>query len=684
MAISLNEYIEHFRQRTNDTRIVVFPNTNVGTQLSAFHKAEGHKEIVVGNLFDDNSEILPMPGMIVQKLQGVIGKSTHCFVTGIDAYLLLLEASKVDIFYNALLSFVDNGKANTTFILSANNNIQSVFSNPKYTDGMQLIYLSGAQEMLNMPNITLIPADWGIKNHYISGGFKGLLGCLRATPIPDSGDFVVPIQNFKIKIAGLSAHISQILLAQEFLKREFGFDVSISECVAKNLLSKKDNPLDSLIVDFGEENINVRNALKRLLEMNDAYWQAYVWMLNRRLPSSTYLFRVLSSKPTKTTLLRKYVVECAINCIDDVMSRDYAKERAEAIRDIGENANPLIGIFVDEAKDKADLEVLPWLNVNTDIEKEDIVRRASTSDLTIGLHKTYADAYPDLSDYLSDFSYEDQSITDYFGIYRRLKIRNTVTPEFAERAYNTAVPSTVKARNVLLNEYVSDADTALLVVDGMGAEYLPLICAAAKRKGIIPALTGIAYAEMPTSTTPFNDISWSDGRRLPEIKGVDNRAHVGAEKYEKNSFERNIVAVLRVLTNDLFQQIANALKSYKRVIITADHGSTRLGVLAHNSGIGKTIDSIGDPLDWRYCKAIPGQKRPDELTATLKDYWIVRGYNRLLKKGGKFNEMHGGATLEELLVPFVIFEKNLVVMATPKADDKKPAAQIVEKDDFDI
>jgi hypothetical protein len=59
-------------------------------------------------------------------------------------------------------------------------------------------------------------------------------------------------------------------------------------------------------------------------------------------------------------------------------------------------------------------------------------------------------------------------------------------------------------------------------------------------------------------------------------------------------------------------------------------------------------------------------------------YWIVRGYNRLPKMGGKLYELHGGATLEERLVPIAVFTKNTVVEA-PKQLNKKKTADIVDE-----
>ena len=60
-------------------------------------------------------------------------------------------------------------------------------------------------------------------------------------------------------------------------------------------------------------------------------------------------------------------------------------------------------------------------------------------------------------------------------------------------------------------------------------------------------------------------------------------------------------------------------------------------------------------------------------------YAIVKGYNRLKKSGAKLYALHGGATLEEILVPFVVFS-NESVTATESPDIE----QLIENDDFDI
>jgi len=71
------------------------------------------------------------------------------------------------------------------------------------------------------------------------------------------------------------------------------------------------------------------------------------------------------------------------------------------------------------------------------------------------------------------------------------------------------------------------------------------------------------------------------------------------------------------------------------------------------------------------------------MSIPAKRYWVVRDYNHLPKKGPKLNELHGGGSLEERLVPVVVFSK-AKVENQPQQRGKQLVEQLVERMDFDI
>ncbi|MDR0705546.1 MAG: hypothetical protein LBF88_11235, partial [Planctomycetaceae bacterium] len=170
------------------------------------------------------------------------------------------------------------------------------------------------------------------------------------------------------------------------------------------------------------------------------------------------------------------------------------------------------------------------------------------------------------------------------------------------------------------------------------------------------------------------------------IKTLDNIVHYGVRKNEQTEYYENIVEVLDKILPLVFNVIAQNIDKYDRIILTADHGSSRLAVIANELELVKTLvnPSNEKPDDWRYIKCPEDKHCPEEFIETLDgQFWVVRGYNRLPKQGGKQYELHGGYTPEETLVPFIVFNKHSTPESQP-AVQTQTKQQIKEKDDFDI
>jgi hypothetical protein len=208
----------------------------------------------------------------------------------------------------------------------------------------------------------------------------------------------------------------------------------------------------------------------------------------------------------------------------------------------------------------------------------------------------------------------------------------------------------------------------------------------AKRHGMNIESSIAAVVRLPASTD-FNRINWVLDKRLEGIHSIDNILHSGAVKGDDNNPARNIAASLSVF-NEVINRIADGLTRFERVIVTADHGSTRLAIIAHEKGFVKTLAWDGEPKSWRCAVASTDSiERPNEFVSSYDEknnltYWVVRGYNRLPKKGGNPNEIHDGATLEERLVPVIVFSKTKTDQSYDKR--KQTAPQLIEKSGYDI
>jgi hypothetical protein len=449
---------------------------------------------------------------------------------------------------------------------------------------------------------------------------------------------------------------------------------------------KQDTAVINLLThNFGVENATPRLALKRLFALRaDELWVAYVWYVKQTIDTNSYLAKVLSERVTVDSLLRYYICTTAVDVLDDENADNYAKERAEAIRELEDEAVFLINDFISDVKSKHESIVARWLNCGTEAENIEIVRRVAGSDLTIGLPSLWRNAYTLLSDYLSDeYSYPDNDMTVYFRNYRRFKVADIVNEEFVKLAYDSILPNSFTLRDSVLHEFYEDGDTALLIVDGMGAEYYPMLLSLAERHSLNIKSANIAAVRLPSSTE-YNKIMWDKNRLLDSVRGVDNVSHDGAEKFEITTPEQNLVATFSKF-EIVVKRVSNALQKYKRVIITADHGSSRLAVIAHEKKLNKDLPWDGEPLSCRYGIAPADLRRPSEFEPYYDvdkniTYWVVRGYNRLPKKGAM--SVHGGATLEERLVPIIVFSDTKSEQEI-KPIDKKIVEQFVERAGFD-
>lgn len=690
MRYTLNEYYPHVNSTL--TRAEVYSDNITAANLLADHMQNGAVELAVSECISKHALNLPMPDELMQALDSKIGAANkRVIITGIDAYLLLLNKENIDVFMVALHKRIDAGKLNAAFLMGGNYFDRSVFSNEKYEDALGVVYIGDIQQPHTQLTVSVIPEKW-IRSDRNSTSWNVLLKNFGKFE-PPSGNYMLVLDNYSNKQPGLSDIVIQYLDVSHVAKKFFDIDENLPPSVLETLVGQcKDSnttPIELIKAKFGQNNTNIRLTVKHLLELrDDKIWPAYVWYLAKSIDSNSYLAKSLLTDVTSNNFLQFYVSDTAITLLTDPNAIRYANERAIALKEIGGTGDSLIIEFISRIKHFPSESVACWLNCGTEAEHIEIIRRVGESDLTIGLPQIWHDLYPLLADYLSDsYDYGNSELTAYFRDYRRLKITDCISEDVVNRVSSLVLPSTIVPRDVVLQDLSADENVALLVVDGMGAEYLPLILGMAKRKALNVESATVAAAKLPTSTE-FNRIKWVQSKRLDPIHEIDTIAHNGAAKHESCSPSRNIEASLRVFER-VINCVASGLTQFKRVIVTADHGSSRLAMLAYAKGLSRTLQWDSEqPDDWRYSVAQPNTTRQPGLESsydvdTGKTYWIVRDYNRLPKQGPKRNEIHGGGSLEERLVPVVVFSKAKVENQLQQRG-KPMVEQLVERMDFDI
>ena len=275
--------------------------------------------------------------------------------------------------------------------------------------------------------------------------------------------------------------------------------------------------------------------------------------------------------------------------------------------------------------------------------------------------------YPRLAAYLGSAGY-DVDLVRYFALYKTHKLANTL-PEDEELYFSDLNTEVYDYRYAVMSGALTDS-CVVLWVDAMGAEWLPLLLwtLGNSKVGTVKE-SWVAQATLPTETH-LNEQWKQMDVPYKKLDRLDKLAHKGVtdepDYYTCIEEQLEFVAELARKAEALFE-------TYHRVIITADHGTSRLAArLFHKrDGLpapkGAKVYSHG-----RYCGLDDAKAQPMPNQAAAKDaegnrYIVFKNYDHFTQPGfaagadddnATYGEIHGGATPEEALVPVIVFESN--------------------------
>lgn len=262
----------------------------------------------------------------------------------------------------------------------------------------------------------------------------------------------------------------------------------------------------------------------------------------------------------------------------------------------------------------------------------------------------------------------------YLSEYRKSKVNNTDTAYIANYYASGCANATnlyqlyygIDKQDIIVEE-LKDDNTDIYVIDGIGAEYMPVI---------IDLLLKNAYEVEKCKY---------GSAHLPSITDV-NKEYLSKCNYKQwiYDFDRNVVH------GDFYHTIVNLRKAFdtiekiiqeiitesygKRIIITADHGATARARWVETK---KKYDYSQADHEGRCCKIV--SKVDYENT---DDYIVYEDENNpdvtyliSLNETSLYNrpkyEDHGGATIEEMIVP--------VIVAVPKGNKPKANYKVLDE-----
>lgn len=186
-------------------------------------------------------------------------------------------------------------------------------------------------------------------------------------------------------------------------------------------------------------------------------------------------------------------------------------------------------------------------------------------------------------------------------------------------------------------------------VDALGAEfYCFILYLLNKEYNSVYFDAQIAFAELPTVTEKNKGfiVNRNAEDRIPDL---DDIKHNG-------DYPNYICAELEIV-REVINKAISKLEMYRKIIITADHGSSRGVVLAKGKTI-KAENNVKGERDGRYC--VDGDNTYESklpCCIDIKNYHVLASYDRFSVSGAAKNENHGGASLEEVLVPVIVLSR---------------------------
>jgi hypothetical protein len=335
---------------------------------------------------------------------------------------------------------------------------------------------------------------------------------------------------------------------------------------------------------------------------------------------------------------------------DKVFKKMYA-ERKKLLKEFPDSD---IAIFIKEnAIDPS--EEIYRLTDNTQIERRQILSWVAHHEW----NEAYAYVYPLLSSYLQKFIFDcgslSNEVTTYFEQYKTQKVANQLSDAFLAQVENwgkTYKYSRIQTRDNAIKIIPERQSSFLYWIDAMGVEYIALIVELAKRKGLSVHID-IGRAELP-SLTEYNKNffdNW-DGigkykeEALDDIKHHDKGGFFFTNCEDPIHLESEIAIIEKAIN---FAATKLAMRECKSFVITSDHGASRLAVLKRQEE--KYSTETGGEHSGRCCKVFDGC----DLTNCVeeKGYFVLTDYGRFKGSRAANVEVHGGASLEEVLVPII-------------------------------
>ena len=498
--------------------------------------------------------------------------------------------------------------------------------------------------IINMPADIGLVVDPGIKS-LLQSLEDGVCGNVYTNTSLMLADTLIPMTTLKGAYSVVSRLVEGFTVAADLGSEEQWQHLlkELNKCGKDIRLVFNKNGIDERIVDdlcLEVSGLEYRN------------WLVFLYLkLNAAQIQNPYLQYVVEETSNFEELKTNLLIKITDFSHKDRNYKQLYDGRKRLLRDFPEED---IAIFVKANEVEPD-ECIYRLTDNTLLEKKTIVKWVAHH----GFSEAISYVYPALDDYLKKYIFDcpvlAAELTEYFDAYKRQKVSNHISNDFINLVVK--YPSGISYAQLPTRDNaikaISDKDTSYLYwIDALGVEYLSYITTLAKKKGL-SIHTDIVRSDLPTITSINKQFyeQWPEGRKYKE-ETLDNIKHKdkGGYFFTDDEDPIHIPAELEVIEKAMNTAAMElGMHRYKSFVIASDHGASRLAVIQKQE-VPYDTDTKGKHSG-RCCKAFDGCDVPYKVEDN--GYIVLSDYGRFRGSRPANVEVHGGASLEEIVVPVI-------------------------------
>lgn len=283
------------------------------------------------------------------------------------------------------------------------------------------------------------------------------------------------------------------------------------------------------------------------------------------------------------------------------------------------------------------------------------------ADILFILEKTF----PVLAYYLSNSdAISSSGFKSYFEEYKKQKVEN-VFDSLIDKSISKPELLEVTSRNEVLKEVMRQGDFTLWV-DGMGLEWVDLLIHfVGECNPKIKATFAASAAKLPTITSA--NMVWSTwpAESYRKDDRLDAKSHIKdrSDGVDPADLLDTQFQIIRNLARDIVELVS----AKGRIVVTADHGLSRLAAIHFHKLNPTTIPPDGESCQsCRYCRVPSGYTYTTDKFYKVNDILVMVTHDHFAVSGYIPGETHGGMTPEEYLVPVLTFTSGDLVASKPK------------------